>query len=166
MLYDPPRMPFPLPCSAVLNLPFSMFANPCFPAVPLLVSGSKKIRPLGIGLPSKLAVPETSYSFSPPWHPARMAATSAKARACRVVRMGAPPSEVRDDLAAVAAGQRAVRRHVDRVADEPHRAVAERGVHPAGVHAPERDVVVRDDQVGAADRVDRVGDVAAADDER
>src|SRR5262245_11278982 len=117
--------------------------------------------PAGIGLPLNVAVPDTSYSFSPDPHPA------ARTRKTRTLGRPTQPASfvlvVTVHLGAVAAGEGAVSGHVDGFPDEPHRAIAEGEVRPAGVHAPHRDFVELGDQGGPERRVDGVRRVPGPD---
>src|SRR5258708_4361934 len=102
--------------------------------------------PAGIGLPSYVAIPDTSYSLWPDPQPAAIARRRTRPLAC-FARLASPVSIVTDHLPAVAAGEGAVGGDADRLLDEPDRPVAEGEVRPAGVHAPHRNLVELGNQV-------------------
>src|SRR6516165_1090710 len=119
--------------------------------------------PAGIGLPSYVAIPDTSYSLWPDPQPAARASRRIDCKLqiadlcvnlqianCNLQfhgRPASPVSIVTDHLRAVAAGEGAVGGDADRLLDEPDRPVAEGEVRPAGVHAPHRNLVELGNQV-------------------
>src|SRR5262245_39497894 len=125
-------------------------------------------------LPSSVTTPDTFTALSGPWPQPAASSTAAAARPAAAWRIfiSGPLSEVADRLAVVAAAEQLVRPVVDRLADEPDRAVAEEEVGPAGVVRlePERQVPVIDlparVHAGVPARVQVVGDGVDRDDGR
>src|SRR5438876_1184010 len=104
---------------------------------PLPSAGSKLIEPSGIGWPSKVTSPLIAILPLPQPTPVKTTVQS-KTTGRDIAHLGEPLEVTSQNFTAARRGQRPPGDQADVVAGEPHAAVSQQDVHPAGMPAAGR----------------------------